>query len=201
MARVRLEDRERVRAFWRGHSEAWKLSGLNQREYCELHGISLKNFGNWRGQLKREAEAGSMARWGRYPRLRYRSGPISKTVSKPAPTEPAAPPGGRRQYSEDAKRRIVEETGRPSMSVSAVARRYGIRSSLLFRWRREFGAEPLARQASFLPVQVTDDAPPIGRPAPSIEVELSGGRRVRFAPDTDPETVKRMLSTLEGATP
>ena len=27
MARVWIEDRERVRAFWREHPEAWKLSG------------------------------------------------------------------------------------------------------------------------------------------------------------------------------
>jgi len=219
MARVRLEDRERVRAYWRGHSEAWKLSGLNQREYCELHGISLKNFGNWRGQLKREAEVGSQARWGRFPRLRYRSGAISKTVSKRAPkppaTEPAAPPGGRRQYSWDAKRRIVEETGRPNLSVSAVARRYGLRPSLLFRWRRELGAEPLPERATFLPVQITETSADAGadpgspvavpiiieRPAPGIEIELSDGRRVRFARDTDPETVRRMISALEATMP
>ena len=121
MARLRLEDRKQVRAFWRGHSEAWKLSGLSQREYCALHGVSLKNFGNWRGQLKHEAEAGPRARWGRYPRLRYRSGPMSRTVSKLAPTKPPAP-GGRQQLSEEAKRRIVEETCRPNVSVSEVTR-------------------------------------------------------------------------------
>ena len=221
MARLRLEDRERVRAFWRGQSEAWRLSGLTQREYCALHGISLKNFGNWRGQLKREDAAGSRARWGRFPRLRYRSGPISKTVSKPAPEHAApelpAPPGGRRQFSAEAKRRIVEETCLPKMSVSAVARRYGIRSSLLFRWRRELGVEPLPARATFLPVEIMAAGAPGGdppcpsepqpaatapiiieRPAPGIEVELRCGRRVRFARDTDPETVKRMITALEG---
>ena len=34
-------------AFWRAHQEAWKRSNLNQREYCEAQGISLKAFGNW----------------------------------------------------------------------------------------------------------------------------------------------------------
>jgi hypothetical protein len=34
--------------FWRAHHEAWQQSDLNQREYCEAHGISLKAFGNWR---------------------------------------------------------------------------------------------------------------------------------------------------------
>ena len=29
-------------AFWRAHHEAWQQSALNQREYCEAHGIPLK---------------------------------------------------------------------------------------------------------------------------------------------------------------
>ena len=36
------ETRPRVRygeAFWRAHHEAWQQSALNQREYCEAHGI------------------------------------------------------------------------------------------------------------------------------------------------------------------
>jgi hypothetical protein len=38
----------------------------------------------------------------------------------------------------------------------------------------------------------------VERPAPGIEVELIGGRRVRFDRDTDPETVRRLVSLLEG---
>jgi hypothetical protein len=52
---------EAVRALWRGHFEAWRLSGLTQREYAAS--LSLKSFGNWRGQLKREDVAGRDARW------------------------------------------------------------------------------------------------------------------------------------------
>jgi hypothetical protein len=52
-----------MRSFWRGHFEVWELSGLTQREHCERHGLSLKNFGNWRAQLKREDAAGPKARW------------------------------------------------------------------------------------------------------------------------------------------
>lgn len=44
------EDRDRRarygEAFWRAHHEAWKRSDLNQREYCEGQGLSLKAFGN-----------------------------------------------------------------------------------------------------------------------------------------------------------
>ncbi|MEA2958711.1 MAG: hypothetical protein QOJ58_4226 [Alphaproteobacteria bacterium] len=28
-------------AFWRVHHEAWQQSALNQRQYCEAHGIPL----------------------------------------------------------------------------------------------------------------------------------------------------------------
>ena len=31
-------------AFWRAHHEAWKRSDLNQREYCELHGLKEVNL-------------------------------------------------------------------------------------------------------------------------------------------------------------
>ena len=60
MGRLHLHEREAVRALWRGHFEAWRLSGLTQREYCERHGLSLKSFGNWRGQLKREVWPAAM---------------------------------------------------------------------------------------------------------------------------------------------
>jgi len=38
----------------------------------------------------------------------------------------------------------------------------------------------------------------VERSAPGIEVELIGGRRIRFDLDTDPETVRRLVSLLEG---
>jgi hypothetical protein len=36
--------------------------------------------------------------------------------------------------------------------------------------------------------------------APGIEVELVGGRRVRFDRDTEPETMHRLVTLLEGET-
>ena len=53
------ETRSRMRygeAFWRAHHEAWRRSELNQREYCEAHGIPLKAFGNWRAKFKAEPQ-------------------------------------------------------------------------------------------------------------------------------------------------
>ena len=62
----------------------WRLSGLTQREYCERHGLSLKSFGNWRGQLKREGVVGRDARWGRHPQLRHMVSPMATPMANEA---------------------------------------------------------------------------------------------------------------------
>ena len=41
----------------------------------------------------------------------------------------------------------------------------------------------------------------VERSAPGIEIELVGGRRVRFERDADPETVRRLIALLEGGGP
>src|SRR6516164_5354486 len=45
-------------------------------------------------------------------------------------------PGKRRRYAAEEKRRLVAEASEPGSSVSLVARRDCLSSSLLFRWRR-----------------------------------------------------------------
>jgi hypothetical protein len=147
MARVPNDLREQVLAYWRGHSEAWKLSRLTQQQYCAKHNISLKSFGNWRGQLKRVALAGPEARWGRYPELRTVT-PMVNHMAKPGVNPMAKtpqpvsvpPPGTRRQFSEDLKLRIVAETYRSGASVSETARRYGLDLRMLFRWRKKYAS-------------------------------------------------------------
>lgn len=152
-------------AFWRKHHEAWQQSALNQREYCEAHGIPLKAFGNWRARFKAEPQRET-------PRLLYRRGSLSHRFSHslshslghmtygstaPGPIVPPAREGHRRKFSEADKRRIVEETARPGASLSEVARRYGIAARVLFRWKQELtqAAEPL-----FVVVEITDAIPP-----------------------------------------
>ncbi len=83
----------------------------------------------------------------------------------------------------------------------------------LFRWKQELAAKT---ESTFLPVTITDapeqspetsqslpgPAPVIVEgTAPGIEVELIGGRRVRFERDVDPETVRRLVTLLEGEMP
>lgn len=224
---LRGEERGPTRAAWRCHFEVWRLSGLTQRDYCDRHGLSLKSFGNWKAQLKREDAVGSAARWGRYPRLRPSSRPSSNPRPKAAgarkvrpATAPSAAPAHimaeatRRRFSEDAKRRIVEEASQPGVSVTSVARRYRITTSLLFRWRQALGLESVATTTAFLPVRIADvdelaaepratNGPTIivERQCAGIEIELIGGRRVRFDRDVDAETMKRVVAALEADRP
>lgn len=219
MARLNAQKRSELEAFWRSHLEGWQRSRLNQREYCELHGLPLKRFGNWRAKLKDD---------GLVPKgkLLYRRGGspghmASHMAGKEiGPVSPGYLPSGRsslpearRNFSDADKRRIVEEACHPDATVSGVARRYGIDTRLLFRWKQELVPPPT--EPMFLPVTVSDVPPPsavssvsasepttapviVERSAPGIEVELIGGRRVRFAVDVDPETVRSLVTLLEG---
>src|SRR6266404_3373262 len=71
----KLQSRERYgESFWCKHHEAWQQSALNQREYCEAHGIPLKAFGNWRAKFKAEPQLPT-------PKLLYRRRGLSHTLS------------------------------------------------------------------------------------------------------------------------
>ncbi len=217
MPRLKAAKRSELESFWRAPLEGWRRSDLNQREYCELHGLPLKRFGNWRAKLKHEepAPTGKLL-YRRGGGLRHMSSHMTKEIVPPPsgyiPSARSAPPGARRRFSEADKRRIVEEACRPGASVSGVARQYGITARLLFRWKQEL-ALAAKTETTFLPVTITDtpeqsaETPPslpgpapviVERSPPGIEVELTGGRRVRFERDVDPETVRRLVTLLEG---
>ena len=212
MSRWPADYRVELEAFWRSHHEAWRRSDLNQREYCEAHGLSLKRFGNWRAKFKQEPEvAGKLLyrRSGGLSHMTKKASHMTKEVGLPVPGVSIGATG-RRTFSEADKRRIVEETSQPGLSVAQVARRYGIAPRVLFRWKEAFKPQPEPALPVFAPVQVTDPVPVVEalavastpmiveRSAPGIEVELVGGRRVRFERDADPETVRRLVALLEG---
>ncbi|MGV8996622.1 MAG: IS66-like element accessory protein TnpA [Parvibaculaceae bacterium] len=216
MPRVKAEKAAELESFWRAHLEAWQASELNQREYCERHGLPLKRFGNWRAKLRDEAPFRPVkVLWRRGGGLEHRLKHMSKEIASPLasyiPSGLSSSSGKRRNFSEADKRRIVAEACRPDASVSGVAKKYGLGRRLLFQWKQEFAPEGEA-ETTFLPVIITDEpdllpdthartgmAPVIvERAAPGIEVELIGGRRVRFERDADPETVRRLVDLLEG---
>ncbi len=136
MARLSEEKRNELEAFWRAHIQGWRDSTLNQREYCEAHGLPLKRFGNWRAKFRHED-----------PRLTgkllYRRGGASEHMLKPMRSEAGSPyipsgrtgdAGRRRNFGTADKRRIVEEASRPGATVSGVAKKYGIGCQTARNW-------------------------------------------------------------------
>jgi transposase len=107
----------------------------------------------------------------------------------------------RRQWGAEQKRAIVNEIATGS-SVSEVARRHGVHSSQLFRWRRELRTELTngapAATPEFLPVRLP---PPVATSAPakigSIEIAIAGGRTVRVGLDVDTQALVRIIEALE----
>jgi transposase len=90
-------------------------------------------------------------------------------------------PGRRRQWSEEAKARIVSEAMQPGAVVAVVARRWQVCPQQVFGWRREMRCAPTAAP-DFVPIVA---AAPMAQevPLPPIEIELAGAV-LRIAPGT-----------------
>jgi transposase len=124
----------------------------------------------------------------------------------------------RRKWSDAEKQAIVAEAAQLGANISAVARRHGIKPSLLFRWRRlarEASAAPAA--PAFMPVTLAlppacpepeaPEGPPVTRsPRPDaedgrrddrIEIELRNGRLVRVGADVGTDALKRIIDLLD----
>jgi transposase len=113
----------------------------------------------------------------------------------------------RRRWSEADKRQLVAETIGPGATVHGVARRHGVSPSQLFAWRKQLrvglapGPEPAV--AGFAAVAITPATPPyVAEAVPArsglIEIELSGGERVRISGVVDPAVVTAALRALAG---
>ena len=124
----------------------------------------------------------------------------------------------RRLWSEAEKQAVVAEAERPGVNISAIARRHGIKPSLLFRWRR------LARDGQGAPafIPVTLALPAVEAPAPKaaaeasasavlpgpaaqpvsaehrIEITLGNGRVVRVGAGVDVDSLRRILDAADG---
>jgi transposase len=110
----------------------------------------------------------------------------------------------RRKWSAAEKRSIIAEIDVAGGSVSEVARKHGIHTSLLFRWRRDLGAAPShlepARSTStvFLPVALSPPVTPIRAAQSSVlEIQLAGGRVVRVDADVDAAKLAAIVAELE----
>ena len=110
------------------------------------------------------------------------------------------------------KRRIVELTLHPGMSVARVAQAEGVNSHQVFQWRRAYRLGELAdsaeRSSALLPVVIssfaseaavdTQRAASEKRPVSSgaIRVELPGGTTISVESGVDPATLRAVRESL-----
>ena len=119
----------------------------------------------------------------------------------------------RRSWSKPQKKAIVAEIDIGGATLSEVARRHGIHSSLLFRWRRTMGtvmgpvpSTAIAKSSPpatpvFVPVMLPPPSLPSPPSAPArastIEIVLDVGRTVRVGADVDTGALLRIIEALE----
>lgn len=111
----------------------------------------------------------------------------------------------RRRFSMEEKLAIVAET--ETSAVSRVARKHGVSSGLVFRWRKTLGNQGTRRQptrtaaTSFIPIALPAPEAPrdVGSERDSaMEVVLRGGRRIIVGKDFDIAALRRIITALEG---
>lgn len=119
--------------------------------------------------------------------------------------------GGKRFWTNQERREIVEETLQPGAAVSAVARAHDLNANQVFYWRRQYRAgwfnENKEQATALVPVKIaaaTRKAPTrtqrsAKRDIPSvpgiIDIDL-GHARVRIEGAADPECVRAALEGL-----
>ncbi|MGJ5241551.1 transposase [Bradyrhizobium oligotrophicum] len=119
------------------------------------------------------------------------------------PTAPKTP--ARRLFSDEEKLAIARETELPGAEVSAVARKHGIVTGLLFRWRAQFGIAQKKR-SKLARVVLPDDMPAacalrdlVHPPEGMMAVDVNDGRPV-FAPaGSDPDAARAQIESTEAA--
>lgn len=117
--------------------------------------------------------------------------------------------GARRRWSIEEKCRIVAESCSAPRVVSATARRYGLSTSLLYKWRRLASAGRLGPRDGvpvFAPAMLVAERREPGALLPGsptagagrMEIVLSGARRVVVDKEVDSAALARVIAVLEG---
>ena len=103
----------------------------------------------------------------------------------------------RRRWSEAQKRRIVAESYRTGDSVSVVAQRHGVHTSMLFKWRGRYG-KPAPTGAGFIPVVVEAPEPASAAAPGRMEIVLGGEVRVVVDATVHAPALARVLAVVAG---
>ena len=110
----------------------------------------------------------------------------------------------RRRWSEDEKLLMLAEA--EDIALAEVARRHDVHPQQLYAWRSMMrkASSPLVPVQTFLPVDIAEQ--PVQDPAPekrrrtkAVKVTLRNGQRQRVDPEIAPETLARLIQTLESA--
>lgn len=115
----------------------------------------------------------------------------------------------RRRHERGFREMVVREAEVPGDCVRDVARRHGIRPSLIYRWRRVARALCAGeRGIGLVPVRIADSAPhscerskleaALAHRSGLIEIELAGGVRVRVDEAVSAVALRRVLGVLRG---
>lgn len=108
--------------------------------------------------------------------------------------------GRRRRWTEEAKRRIVEESYAPGATASAVARRHGLSPAHLFAWRRLCRENAPQDGPKFVPLVFADAADRVRpRGDGSMSIVLRNGRRIVVRGAFDDEALRRVVRVAETA--
>ncbi|PYE85187.1 IS66 family insertion sequence element accessory protein TnpA [Phyllobacterium leguminum] len=201
-----------LQAFWAMHVEAMNWSGMGVREYAASLQLSPTSLRKWRDRLEDSEEE---VDWRAH--LHPSARPVVSTSANgmapkscwtdarkddpPLPRQPV-----RRFFSDEEKHAIALESDQPGVSVSAVARKHGIVTGMLFRWRVQFGIaqKKRARLASVANADKPESTavlhdllqPPDGM----MVFDLADGRQV-FAPEgSDPDAVRAHVTAQETGT-
>jgi transposase len=113
---------------------------------------------------------------------------------------------GRRQWSDEAKGRIVLESHAPGARVVDVARRHRIAPQQVTTWRREARqgklALPVDDDAGFALLALEEHAAPAPGPAPAPGLAIAieqDGLTIRLPADTPPERIAAVAAALRRA--
>ena len=115
--------------------------------------------------------------------------------------EGAAPRRGRRSWTTDEKRRIVEERLADDASIAEIARRHDLNANQLFTWRRHFGVETLEPKelAPIVPVTIASEMAADDSDANStgqMEIVLAESDRILVWSDVETAALTRVLKAL-----
>ncbi|NEI32427.1 transposase [Rhizobium leguminosarum] len=128
------------------------------------------------------------------------------TIISPIEVLSADDLGRRRDWSDQEKVRIVEESLRGFRQGSVTARRYGSSS---MTWRRQYrsGLLSVSASTSFVPLSISPPAaassemgsPPRPEDDKTIEIGLPNGRRLTIPASLDPTILARLLPVVDAS--